>query len=300
MIAACLLVVAVTAHVDPTSAERRPASDLTPEARPFNERGIALVEAGQHAAGVAELERAYALLPDPLMHRKGRSKVLGSIRSTLNRLHAATGDPAYLERLQAHLLRYIEGLLLALGDAATAADVEFSLAALRDVSAMLSALQLPSTDASSPTMAGPPAPAPARSVVAPARPDPVAVTRGGQRLRVTGGVLIGVGVAALGVMTGAAVASADSRGKLRGLTGSLAEPGLPASPTVWLQGERYYHRAGAYQAVAITTGVIGGVALAAGIALRIVGKRRTPTSARRSLTPLLAPGVVGVLLGGAF
>ena len=218
--------------------------------------------------------------------------MLGSIRSTLNRLHAATGDPAYLERLQAHLLRYIEGLLSALGDAATAADVEYSLAALRDVSAMLTALQ--------PAMAEPPVPAPARPVVAPARPGTGAAAPGGRPLRLAGGVLIGVGVAALGVMTGATVASADSRGKLRGLTGSLAEPGPSASPTVWQQGERHYQRAGMYQAVAITTGVVGGVALAAGIALSIVGKRRTPAPARRSLTPLLAPGVAGVLLGGVF
>jgi len=311
VIAACLLLVAVAAHADPTHspafAARSPDSDLTPEARPFNERAIKLVEAGHHAAGLAELERAYALMPDPLVHRKGRSEVLGAIRGTLLYLYDATGDPVYLERVQVHLLQYTEALLFALGDAATQADVEIALAALYDVSAQLTALQptppLPTSLPVPPREPPVPAtlrPAPARPVVGPVQTETSAGATGGRRMRLAGGVLIGVGVAALGVTTGAAVASADSRGKLRRLTGALAEPGPSASPALWQQGERHYHRAGVYQAVAITTGVLGGVALASGIALYIVGKRRTPGATRSSLTPLLAPGVVGVLLGGAF
>ena len=315
MIAVCLLVTVSVA--DPTRssafAAREPGSVLTPEARPFNDRGVALVMAGQHAAGVAELERAYALLPDPVLHRKGRSKVLGSIRGTLLELHAATGDPAHLERLRGHLLRYIEALLVALGETATAADVELALASLRDISAMLTALHpvttAPSMTSRTDTTNDPrasatlkPTPTPAQPVLEPPHhpTEPAAAAADGRRLRLAGGLLIGVGVATIGVMTGTAVASADHRGKLRSLTDSLSQPGTPASPAVWQQGEYHHDRAGVFQAVAITTGVVGGVALASGIALRIVGKRRAPDSARRNLTPLLAPGVVGVHLGGAF
>ena len=92
---------------------RGPRSDLTPESRLFAERGVALVQAGAYAEAVVEFERAYALLPDPLLHRAGRSEVLGSLRRVLVDLHAATGDPAHLERLRDHLLLYLEGLLVA-------------------------------------------------------------------------------------------------------------------------------------------------------------------------------------------
>ncbi|HEY0132678.1 MAG TPA: hypothetical protein VGB85_01325, partial [Nannocystis sp.] len=102
-----------------------------------------MIEAGAYAEGVVELERAYALLPDPLVHRAGRSKVLGSIRSVLVRLHGATGDPAHLERLRDHLLLYLEGLLLALGEQATADDAVGALTVLREVSGKL-AKQRPS------------------------------------------------------------------------------------------------------------------------------------------------------------
>ena len=100
MIAALMMLTGVIVCAEParpaSPGTRDVKSELTPEARPFNERGVALVHAGAYAEGVVELERACALLPDPLLHRAGRSKVLGSLRSALVSLHAATGDPAHL------------------------------------------------------------------------------------------------------------------------------------------------------------------------------------------------------------
>lgn len=282
---------------------RGPRSDLTPESRLFAERGVALVQAGAYAEAVVEFERAYALLPDPLLHRTGRSEVLGSLRRVLVDLHAATGDPAHLERLRDHLLLYLEGLLVALGERATAEDAAGALGALRQVSATL-AEQRPSPVVAA--VGGGVQARPGRVVATAPRtaegPRVASDARvpAGRRPGLVGAVLTGVGVVGVGVMTGMAIGVADSRGKLRGLTGSLEQPGSRASPRVLEEARGLHERAGVYRTVGVVSGVLGAAALASGVALLVVGKRRTQAQAHRRVAPLLGFGVVGAVFGGEF
>ncbi len=292
MTAALVLVACLSTVLAPGE---EPASTLSPEAQPFNQRGIALIEAGAHAAGVEELESAYALMPDPLIYRAGRSKVLGSIRSALNHLYQSTGDPAYLRRLQDHLLRHLEALLLALGETATTADTAGSLAALREVEQDLA--RTPAASPAVPTTGpvDPPRPAATRPppVTAPIaspiddRPRPT-----GPGLRRASGAVLGVGLASLGVMTYAVVVHADSRHKLQALTRIIVNAGAPPSAAQQDQGEHLFRRSRDHRTLGLITGVAAGTAIIASVVLLAVGRRHARAAAR--VTPALAPGFAGL------
>ena len=67
----------------PASAQEpatTPASELTPEARLHNSRGMTALLAHDLETALAELQQAYAALPDPVVHRAGRDLVLSSLR----------------------------------------------------------------------------------------------------------------------------------------------------------------------------------------------------------------------------
>ena len=279
-----------------------PPSDLSSEARYHNRLGITHIEAGAHAAGVDELERAYLCMPDPLEYRAGRSKVLGSLRSALHHLYRSTGDPVHLHRLQAHLLRHLEALLIALGDTATTEDTAGSLAALRDVEETLTRRQaeVPAVAAlAGPARAERPWPAlprPALPRPAPARPSPVAASdpppspldaRPALQRR-AGSALLGVGFAGLGLMTYAVVTHADARRRLQALTLAVARSGAPYSALEDREAGDLFRRGHTRRTLGIISGVVGGVAIVTGVALHLVGRRRHTTTAR--VLPALAPG----------
>lgn len=280
------------------AATGEPPSDLPPAAQTHNRLGIAHIEAGAYAAGVDELERAYLQMPDPLQHRAGRSKVLGSMRSALNHLYQSTGDPAHLHRLHEHLLRHLEALLIALGDTATMDDAAGSLAALREVEETLAhrPAEAPAVASRTP----PPRPVPVTSQrvtgTPPAGPDLVPE----RRVRIAGAILVGAGVAAVGVSLASLAATIDNRNKLQSLTRSLTGPGQAASPSLWQEGQRLHHRERDYQTVAIVTGAASVAMLATGIALRVLGKRRSPALARHHLTPARTADTWAIFLTGEF
>ena len=276
-----------------------PASALSPEAQPHNNRGIAHIEAGAHAAGVHELERAYALMPDPLIYRAGRSKVLGSMRSALNHLYRSTGDPAHLRRLQKHLLRHLEALLLALGETATTADTAGSLAALHEVEEQLA--REPTASPAIPT-AGPvdsPRPATTRPppITAPITAPIAAPISDGPRptdpgLRRASGAVLGVGFASLGVMTYAVVMHADSRRKLQALTKTIVDAGAPQSPAQQDEGGHLFRRSRDHRTLGIITGIAAGTAIISGVVLLALGRRQARAAAR--IAPAMAPGFAGL------
>jgi len=274
----------------------RPPSDLPPEARPHNERGVDLIEAGKYAAGVDELERAYMLMPDPLRYRAGRSKVLGSMRSGLNRLHESTGDLAHLRRLEGYLLRYLEALLVALGDSATAGDTAGSLAALREVEEVLAR----EGASASPPVATPaavttrPRPAIKPPTIAPSGPGGDIAPVPSTGLRRARGALLGVGFAALGVMTYAVVVQDDSWHQLRFVLGQYKGSGVrPPAEQVALADEQY-QRSRTHRTLGIVTGVVGVTALVTSAVLHglVRRSRRRVTGAR--ITPTFAYGYGGL------
>lgn len=272
-----------------------PASDLSTEAQPYNQRGIAHIEAGAHAAGVHELESAYALMPDPLTYRAGRSKVLGSMRSALNHLYRSTGDPAHLHRLHNHLLRHLEALLLALGETATTADTVGSLAALRDVEERLARAHAASPAVPTAGPVDPPRPAATRP---PPVTAPIASPIGDRprftdpRLRRASGAILGVGFVALGVTTYAVVVNANSRRELQALTKTIVNAGAPQSAAQTDKGENLFRRSRDHRTLGIITGIAAGTAIITGVVLLAVGRRHARGAAR--VAPALAPGFAGL------
>lgn len=274
-------------------------SELASEARPHNERGIAAIESGAHAQGVEALERAYALMPDPLVYRAGRSKVLGSIRSALNHLHTTTGDPAHLRRLHALLLRHLEALLAALGDAATPGDADPYLSALREVEEILAREPeaAPLQPIAGPPVVTPPTQGetlPARGVPAPAGPARDARRASPTALRAAIGVLYGVAGGGLGAMVYGLVVHTDSRRRLQVLTASVLGSGAFPSEQEARTAEDLRARGQVHRTLAISTGIIGGMALVTAAVLHGVVRRRAVTMARAGVSPALAPGLVGL------
>ncbi len=260
------------------------SSDLAPEARIHHQLGLTALDAGEFAVSVGELERAYALLPDPLLHRDGRSKVMGSLRAALIEAHAATGDRAHPERLKALLLAHGQALRAALGPAGTTEDFAMIEAALRKVEEQMSHESTEPVQPVAESVASPVASQhAARTVSAP-------VVARGRGLRIAGGVLMGLGTAALGVMSYGLIVYIDNRHKLQSLTESVAASGEP--PTWALNHEvgGYHAQSYNHRSLAAVTGALGGVALITGLALHIVGGKR----ARSRLAPALGARFAGV------
>ena len=276
-----------------TGAPAEDAPDLSPEARLHNERGIAQIVAGDYLAGVAELERAYAQMPDPLRDRVGRSELLGSIRGALNHLHATTGDAAHLRRLNAHLLRHLEALLVALGDAATDADVAGTLVALRQVEA-----QLAREPPLMPVVSLPaPSPRP-RPVVTPRPAPPMPVPADGptrRELRIAGGVSLGIGAALLGVM--AYGIAAEQRHGRASRTIDDAIDGRAITPAEHAELTAHLDRARASRRIALATGLPSAALSVLGVAL-LAPHRTRPARARTtlSLAPWWLPAGAGLTL----
>ncbi len=268
-----------------------PPPELTPEARAHNDRGVALVLAGQFDEGIAELERAYAALPDPLLQRAGRGKVLGSLRSALVRRYEATGASVHLCRLREILQRHRTELLTALGPTGGADDVAGTDEAIVDVDAKLAGRPC---DAVAPGVPSPP-PEPRPVVSAPSQPPPLHppgdASPRSNRLRGAGWGLIGVGgLAAIGSATAAAI-HGDRYRRLDALDRWLETPAEIAAV------QQLYHDARLARTAAIVTGSVGGALLVAGIAVLVNSPRR---ARRLSLAPALTPGAWGLHVHGRF
>jgi hypothetical protein len=257
-------------------------SDLPAEARLHNDRGVALFYAGQYEEGIAELERAYAVMSDPLRYRAGRGKVVGSLRSALQQRYSATGATVHLCRQRELLRLHRDALLAALGPAGRPGDVSGTDEAIRELDVTLR--DRPCGESKSK-----PTPAVPSPVVAPKQP---AGRR--QGLRIAGGVLMGAGFASIGVMTFGVVAMADNRDKLRSMTAAVAASGEPPdSGENFAAGERYA-RAYNRRTLAVVTGVLGGAAVLSGIVLRVAGRRRAEMLARVPVSPAVGPGFAGL------
>lgn len=258
-----------------------PPIELSPAAKQHNARGIALVYAGQDDAGIAELEQAYAAMPDPLRYRAGRGKVLGSLRSALLRRHAATGDRAPLCRLRELLRGHRAALLAALGPSGSPDDVAGTDAAIREVDATLG---------DRPCLAPRPAPSPTvLATVPPSDPRRPATAR---PHRIAGGVLLGsAGLATLGTATAAAIYG-DRYRRLDALDRELETPAEVA------EKERLHHEGRVARTVGVALGVGAGALLVAGVAVLVAAPRRN--SNRLGLAPTVTPGAWGLHLSGRF
>jgi hypothetical protein len=264
--------------------------DLPSAAREHNDRGVAAILAGDLDGGIAELERAYAAMPDPVLHRAGRGKVLGSLRSALLDRHDAAGDPRDLCRLRELLVAHRDALRAALGpDAGAGSEAE-----LRDVEATLTARAIdcaPPPAAPPPARADPPPEPPARTASPREPPSP----RPGRGLRIAGSATLGVGLATLGVAAYGLAVHLDSRSRLQSLTDVVADAGRPATPRERDEAEDLYARGRDHRAVAIAAGTVGAAAVVVGAVLHLVDRRRAQRRPA-ALAPVLGRGLAGVVV----
>jgi hypothetical protein len=183
-----------------------PPKALSPEAGEHNTAAMRFYDAGQLAPAFDEFYAAYQSMPDARRDRAGRELLLGSMRATLLDLHAQTGEAAPLCRLQTLLKEHADALAAAFPDDLDMLETRSARARHDEVTQQLAAL---GPDACTP----PPPPVPVAAVapteLQPPPPAPVAVvppkppTDPGvppRHLMIAGGVMLPLGLVALGVV----------------------------------------------------------------------------------------------------
>jgi len=276
-----------------------PESAMPAEARVHNERGVALLVAGEYERGVEELLIAYDRMPDALVYRASRGQVIGSLRSALNQLYASSGEPRHLCRLRDLQERHLEALQAALGASFQPQEVAGSERVLRETQAALAqrAEADPCSEAPPALLAAPVSPAVPRPTAAVKAADvvpPLHLPREpGRGLQIGGGVALGVGVAALGVMTYGLIVAADLRRQIEQRTATV-----PMRTSMGdLEIERLYRQGSEHRVLAAVAGALGGLSAVTGAIL--VGRyhRRRALAAA---TPVFAPGYAGMSAGVRF
>ncbi len=172
-------------------------SDLPPEAAEYNAKAMRFYDSGQFAPAVDEFQAAYQSMPDARRDLAGREQLLGSMRATLLELHAQTGDAAPLCRLQGILQAHADALTTAFPDDPNRLELRSARARHREVTQQLASF---GSDACKPpasaTVTLPvesPTPAPVTPPPTPTNPNP-------RRLQIAGGVMVPLGLVALGVV----------------------------------------------------------------------------------------------------
>ncbi len=263
-------------------------SELSPAAAEHNTKAMRFYDASQLAPAVDEFHAAYQSMPDARLDLAGREQLLGSIRATLLALHAETGEAAPLCRLQTILRGHVDALTAAFADEPDRLETRSARARHREVTEQLAvfgadACKPPPTPAAVPIR-----PAPAPAVIA--LPPPPTGAAGRQQL-IAGGVMVPLGLVALGVL--GAVASgyrADLAEADRLALGSCTDDHRVRMRELLDSTRRD-------EGAMIALGLTGGALVTAGAALLVRGglqRRRT----RLGLD--LRQGQVGFTIGGAF
>ncbi len=180
---------------------------LSPEAVELNAKAMHFYDAGQLAPAVDHFFAAYQAMPDARRDLAGRQQLIGSMRGTLLDLHDQTGEAAPLCRLQSLLRGHAEALLAAFPEAPDRPEITHTRYLHLDVTRQLAALgpdvcaPPPAPPPPAPAIVPvaerpePPAPAPAPAPATPPTDDPRP-----RRLQIAGGVILPIGVVALGVL----------------------------------------------------------------------------------------------------
>jgi hypothetical protein len=279
------------------------ASVLSPEAAEYNAKAMVFYDAGQLGPAVDEFYAAYRSMPDARGDLAGREQLAGSMRSTLLDLHEQTGEPAPLCRLQSILQEHADALTAAFPNDPDKLETRSARARHEEVTAQLAAI---GPDACTPPPVDPPAAAtatlPVVEVAPPAPATPASVVPNtpiddpsARKLLIAGGVMLPLGLVALGVL--GAVGSSHRRhlGEFDTLTAELTtRPSTSDDCTVMRELLTATRRE---EGLMIALGLTGGALVSAGTALLIRGaaKRR-----RARLGLDLRRARVGLMITGEF
>ena len=243
------------------------AGDELQEARQHYDRGMAHYELGEFAAAVDEFKAAYA-----------RSQAPGLL---FNLAQASRLNKDYEQALH-----FYRTYLRVRPDAPNRDDVEKRIAEIEPIVELQRKAQVERLSAVGPQPQ--PAPALAPATTPPPVEDRAAIARplprGGKKERVAGIAVGAAGVALLGAGIGLGVATLDAQNRLSSLA---AQNGSwsPAQASLYQTGQRD-------AAAAPALYVVGGVAVATGVVLYVVGWRRD--RARFAVAPTPGGGVQAV------
>jgi len=275
------------------------AGALSPEAAEHNAKAMRFYDAGQLEPAVDEFYAAYRAMPDARRDLAGRERLAGSMRSTLLDLHEQTGEAAPLCRLQSVMREHAEALAAAFPEDPDKVETRAARARHEEVTQQLAAF---GPDACKPppppgtaVLPAPESSAPAPAPASPAPPSPVPEDPRPRRLQIAGGVLLPLGLVALGVV---GAVSGDYRRDQNSADALRAE--LALRPCTDDDRARMRELLGATrreERVMIALGVTGGALVAAGAALLIRGSLQRR---RARLAPDLRQDRLGFVIAGAF
>lgn len=296
----------------PPAAARAQDPSWPPAASAAYTEGKNAYAAGNYDAALSGYRRAYAAMPEPLIHRQGRDAVLGSLRSTYYRLYEASRERAQLCAWRATLVTHTDELRTR---GATGADVQ-GLEGLRAQVDADVARDFPGdphcAPQASPAVTPSPAPIsttpvttpttttttrpPAVMTVPPLQPtatQPAEATPDPRVFR-AGGILLGAGIIGLLGM-GAGLVVADNREqalidleKMTDAAGKITQADRDRADQFRNQGRIATN-------AAIGAGVAGGVFLVTGVVLMIVGRK-----GRKNPTVAPTAGIWGLAVHGRF
>jgi len=247
------------------------AGALSPEAAEYNAKAMRFYDAGQLALAVDEFYAAYRSMPDARRDLAGRERLAGSMRSTLLDLHEQTGEAAPLCRIQSLMKEHADALAAAFPDDPDKLETRSARARQEEATQQLAAFG-PDACTPPPPPASAALPAPEAAVPAPAvstpRPPPPEDPRP-RRLQIAGGVLLPLGVVALGVL---GAVSGDHRRDQNSADALHDELALrPCTDDDRVRMRELLAATRREEAVMIALGVTGGALVTAGSALLIRG-----------------------------
>jgi len=276
------------------------ASVLSPEAAEYNAKAMRFYDAGQLAPAVDEFYAAYQSMPDARRDLAGREQLVGSMRSTLLDLHDQTGEAAPICRLQSILQEHADALAAAYPNDPDKLETRSARARHEEATQQLAAFgpdackpPPPPVTATLPAPEPAQPPAPAAPAATPSTPPPeYPIPR---RLQIAGGVMLPLGLVALGVV---GAVSGDYRRDQNSADALQAE--LALRPCTDDDRARMRELLGATrheEAVMIALGVTGGALVTAGAALLIRGSLQR----RRARLALdMRQNRVGFVIAGEF
>ncbi len=255
---ALVLPLVTAAHAEPTEKQKKQAGELVKEA-------IAKSQAGDHSAAIELYEKAYALVPQPLL--------LSNIGSEYQK----SGKPVEAVK---NFCKYI-------ADDPNGANVDYATAQVKTLQIELKN----DVDDKDPCKPKPKPPPPLeKQEVAPPPPPPPPAAAPSHTLEYTGYGVAGAGAIAFGV------------GIYFGVQAKNISDEITNHPTsqMWPDNIKTLESDGkSDQTKQIVFMIGGGVALAAGAALVWYGRTHA-TSEHVAVAPIVTPTTAGIAIGGGF
>ncbi len=275
---------------------------MPPAAASHHDQAMDHYQAGRHPEALVEFHAAYAALPDARADRADREQVLATIRGMLLVEHEQSGAVRPLCDLQALLQAHVTALKAAHPDTPALPELATGEQRLVEVAGRLASFPPDACQPAepAPSEAPPEAPPEAPTEVVTAAPAPVmpssppADGARARRLRIAGGVTLGVSGALLGVM---AYGIADGQRHAAAARKTDREVVGDITPDQYAALVADRDRAHARTNLAIATGSVAAGAAVVGVAL-LLGARKHPGArkGRVSLTPWWQSSATGVTL----